>query len=76
MQRITVINKIPRTMLDVMENQFKLMHGWMAPLTQLAESQHAELRQLKDLVETCMTEYGDLIQGLAAARKKKSKSDK
>ncbi|MBT4866843.1 MAG: hypothetical protein HON53_17200, partial [Planctomycetaceae bacterium] len=67
-QKITVINKIPRTMLNVMEQQFKLMHGWMEPLTQLTHSQNSDLQELKELVEGCMRDYEQLMRGLGKAR--------
>jgi hypothetical protein len=67
-QKITVINKIPRTMLNVMEQQFKLMHGWMEPLTQMTHSQSADVQELKELVESCMRDYEQLMRGLGKAR--------
>jgi hypothetical protein len=69
-QQITVINKIPRTMLNVMEQQFKLMHGWMEPLTQLSHSQNVELQELKQLVAACLNDYEQLMQGLGKARER------
>jgi hypothetical protein len=67
-QKITVINKIPRTMLNVMEQQFKLMNGWMEPLTQMTHSQSADVQELKQLVESCLHDYEKLMRGLGKAR--------
>ena len=67
-QRITIVNKIPRTMLNVLEQQFQLMQGWMEPLVHTAHTQSAELQELKQLVETCLRDYGKLLAGLGKAR--------
>ena len=60
-QRITVVNKIPPTLLAVLEEQFKLMHAWMEPIFKATHTQASEIRELKDVLDNCMNEYAKLI---------------
>jgi hypothetical protein len=67
-QKITVINKIPPTLLNVLEEQFKLMHGWMEPIFKATHAQSADLQELKELLNTCLAHYSKLLDGLEQAR--------
>jgi MoxR-like ATPase len=67
-QRITVVNKIPRSLLNVMEQQFKLMHGWMEPIFRTTHAQSAEVQELKQLMEGCLKDYNRLLGRLEDAR--------
>jgi hypothetical protein len=60
--RITVVNKIPRSLLNVLETQFDLMQGWMQPLLNSSQANQAEFQELKDLVKRCMKDYNALIK--------------
>ncbi|QDU52371.1 DNA repair ATPase [Gimesia panareensis] len=60
--RITVVNKIPRSLLNVLETQFDLMQGWMQPLLNSSQANQAEFQELKDLVTRCMKDYNALIK--------------
>ncbi|HAH43944.1 MAG TPA: AAA family ATPase, partial [Planctomycetaceae bacterium] len=59
--RITVVNKIPRSLLNVLETQFDLMQGWMQPLLTSSHANQAEFKELKDLVTRCLKDYNALI---------------
>ncbi|WP_414651896.1 AAA family ATPase [Gimesia maris] len=59
--RITVVNKIPRSLLNVLETQFDLMQGWMQPLVTSSHANQAEFKELKELVERCLKDYNALI---------------
>ena len=67
--KITVVNKIPPTMLNVLQEQFRLMEGWMAPLLQAANSQTAEFQELKNRLEACLADYSQLVNRVEATRK-------
>ena len=52
----------------MLEQQFKLMQGWMEPLMREAQTQSIELQELKQLVTDCLRDYGTLLSGLGKAR--------
>lgn len=74
LSKITVINKIPGSMLGVMEQQFELMQNWMspilqnwmAPILQSARSQTEEIKQLRESVVRCLQNYQHLIERMRA----------
>ncbi|MEZ6064580.1 MAG: DNA repair ATPase [Planctomycetaceae bacterium] len=65
--RITVVNRLPKTVYNVLESQFKLMHGWLKPLAEIAERQQSELSELRPLVEQCLNHYRLLLSKLEEA---------
>lgn len=67
-QRITVVNKLPRTVMNVLERQFELMQNWLAPLLQTATAQTAELQQLRASLEACLRDYESLVGRLEEAK--------
>ncbi|MGH2604685.1 MAG: hypothetical protein ACRDJ9_35500, partial [Dehalococcoidia bacterium] len=67
-QRITVVNKLPRTVMNVLERQFELMQNWLAPLLATATAQTAELQQLRQSLEACLRDYEALVGRLGEAR--------
>ncbi|MFQ5734567.1 MAG: AAA family ATPase, partial [Planctomycetaceae bacterium] len=76
--KITVVNKIPPTLLNVLQEQFRLMEGWMAPILQATTAQSAGMRELKERLEACLADYGQLVSRVEATRKpaKKRKARK
>ena len=68
LSKITVVNKIPASVLDVMEQQFKLMHGWMEPILKQSQSHSAEILQLRELVADCLDDYRKLIGRMRVGR--------
>lgn len=68
MHRLTVQHKVPRSILEVLRNQFDLMQQWMAPT--LAQSQHQtdELKKLRLAVDACVASYAKLVGELEAAQ--------
>jgi len=60
--RITVVNKIPRSLLNVLETQFDLMQGWLQPLLASTHANQAEFQELKELINRCLTDYNALIK--------------
>lgn len=68
--RITVVNKIPPTLLNVLQQQFELMQGWMAPILASSNAQSAEMQELKKRVEACLDDYEQLVSRVGAGRRK------
>ncbi|MEZ6144286.1 MAG: DNA repair ATPase [Planctomycetaceae bacterium] len=69
-KRITVVNRIPRTVLNVLEHQFELMEGWLRPLLDRSDEQRVELHNLGNQIEQCLKDYGKLLRRLEDAEKK------
>jgi hypothetical protein len=65
--RITVVNKLPRTVLDVMESQFRLMQEWIKPLSEGSRQQRQEFEALRKTVQECLRSYEALLGRLEAA---------
>jgi hypothetical protein len=74
-QTITVVNKIPPTLLNVLRHQFKLMQGWMVPLLKASNSQTAEIQELKQLLDECLNDYAKLLKQVKAARNRSQADD-
>ncbi len=68
--RITVVNKLPRTVMNVMESQFRLMQDWIKPLSEGSRLQRAEFDELRKTVQECLRSYEALLGRLEAAKKK------
>ncbi len=66
-KRITVVNRIPRTVLNVLEQQFEVMNGWMRPLLERSDSQQDEIKHLGGLIEECLHDYRVLLRNLEKA---------
>lgn len=60
--KITVVNKIPRSLLNVLETQFDLMQGWMQPLMAATHANQAEFQELRDLIKRCLKDYNALLK--------------
>ena len=65
-----MVNRIPRTVLNVLEQQFELMEGWLRPLLDRSDEQRAELNKLAGQIETCLTDYRRLLRRLEDAEEK------
>ena len=60
-QRVAVMHKVPRSILDVMENQFDIMRGWLKPLMDVSQANQEGVSELKSAVEKCLTSYQQLL---------------
>jgi len=69
-KKITVVNRIPRTVLNVLEQQFKLMEGWLRPLLDRSDEQRDELHNLGGQIEECLKDYRKLLSRLEDAEEK------
>jgi len=75
---ITVVNKIPPSLLKVLRQQFRLMEGWMEPLLKSSQAQQGEMRELREQIETTLEDYERLIgqvRGSKSKRRRARRSD-
>lgn len=63
-QKITVINKLPTSVANVIQRQFELLESWTQPLGQTGEAATKDLDALRNSVEACLASYRDLIARL------------
>jgi hypothetical protein len=75
LHRITVQHKVPRSILQVLRNQFELMHQWMEPTFVQTQQQTDELKELRTAIDTCIASYSTLVGELESAPKQKRSSD-
>ncbi|MEO1981926.1 MAG: AAA family ATPase, partial [Fuerstiella sp.] len=59
--KITVVNKIPPTVVGVLKQQFKLMNAWMEPIHSATQAQRKETGKLAKQLQECMNQYRKLI---------------
>ena len=71
---ITVVNKIPPSLLKVLRQQFRLMEGWMEPLLKSSQAQQKELRDLREQLNTTLEDYERLIGQVSGPKGKRSRS--
>ena len=63
-QKITIVNKVPRSILAVLREQFNLMKGWMAPLVEATTNQRKDMMFLKERLDETMQRYEVVIDKL------------
>ncbi|MBM83638.1 MAG: AAA family ATPase, partial [Planctomycetaceae bacterium] len=68
--RITVVNRIPKAMANVIRRQFELMHKWLEPIFAASQANQAELRELKKSLEECMKTYARTLDRIEKKRKR------
>ncbi|MCA9118430.1 MAG: hypothetical protein KDA79_25370, partial [Planctomycetaceae bacterium] len=73
--RITVVNRIPPTLLDVLRQQFELMHSWMEPVFRAVQSQQTEMVGLKRSLDETLASYASLIEKLGVARSRSRRNE-
>jgi len=77
LHKVTVQHKVPRSILAVVESQFKLMQQWLEPLTQIVANQDSQQAEIKAALEQCVQHYEELVEELSEAHqtqpKKKSR---
>lgn len=66
--RITIVNRLPKTVYGVLEKQFELMQAWLKPISELTSEHHRQVSELRPLVEECLKNYQRLLHRLEAAR--------
>jgi hypothetical protein len=63
-QAIQIINRVPRVLLDIIQQQFGLMQQWLQPLHQAASANDARVAQLADIVQQTLQRYTELLKRL------------
>ena len=71
---ITVVNKIPPSLLKVLRQQFRLMEGWMEPLLKNSQAQQQELSQLRERLELTLDDYERLIGQVSDSKRGRSRA--
>ncbi|MDP7276172.1 MAG: AAA family ATPase, partial [Planctomycetaceae bacterium] len=71
---ITVVNKIPPSLLKVLRQQFLLMEGWMEPILKNSQSTQNDLKLLGERLDATMDDYERLIGQVSESRKKSSRA--
>jgi uncharacterized phage infection (PIP) family protein YhgE len=66
--KITVVNKIPPTVVGVLKQQFKLMNAWMQPIHSATQDQRSDTRKLAAQLDECMSLYRELIERIESRR--------
>ena len=72
---IVVQHKVPRVVLGVVKSQFQLMQNWLGPMLSAENEQTGQMRLLRQSVEKCLQEYGNLIDELEASKSTEAKKD-
>ncbi len=63
-QEIRVVNRIPKVFLNVLEQQFELMRGWLEPLQDESRRQSTQFSHLRERVEESLSRHAELIEDL------------
>ena len=66
--RLTIVNRLPRSVYGVLESQFNLMQQWMKPLAEMTAEHHEELVKLKPMIATCLKDYRRLLKDMGSAK--------
>jgi hypothetical protein len=61
-QKITVVNRVPKTVTNILRRQFELMNAWLEPIHKATRGQRAEYRKLQEKIDACMNAYSKLIK--------------
>lgn len=68
--RITIVNRLPRSVYGVLESQFQLMQQWMKPLADMSAAQHEELLKIKPMLAQCLKDYRRLLKNMDSANER------
>ncbi len=58
---IHIVNKVPKVVVSIIREQFKLMEGWMQPLVDATKDQRADMVQLDEKLNTVLQHYNQLL---------------
>ena len=75
-QRVSVMHKVPRSILNVMKSQFDIMNDWMKPILAASEDNAVNLTQLQKSVDACLENYTQLLEELEQADDLKDRGEK
>jgi hypothetical protein len=63
-QAIQIINRVPRVLLEVIQQQFSLMQQWLQPLHQATSANDTRVEQLEAVVQQTLHRYTELLKRL------------
>lgn len=69
---ITIVNKIPPSLLNVLREQFRLMETWLRPVLSNSQRHTAEVAELAEQIKTCLAKYETLVGRIASSRDRRS----
>ncbi|MEO2021098.1 MAG: AAA family ATPase, partial [Pirellulaceae bacterium] len=72
-QRVSVMHRVPREILDVLRNQFELMDQWMRPVLENSNENSDAIKQLQQTLESALASYSTLINKLKKAKGRDSR---
>ena len=58
---IHIVNKVPKVVVSIIREQFKLMEGWMQPLVDATKDQRADMVRLDEKLNTVLQHYNQLL---------------
>jgi len=61
-RQITIINRVPKTLTNVVKEQFALMNAWLEPIHSATRSQRRDMRKLQEQLEFCLKSYQALLE--------------
>ena len=60
-RKITVVNRVPKTVTNILKQQFELMNAWLEPIHRATRGQRSEFRKLQEKIDACMKAYNKFI---------------
>ena len=60
-QRVSVMHRVPREILEVLTHQFQLMDQWMKPVLESTNQNNTAIKELQGTLESCLGSYSALI---------------
>lgn len=68
---ITVVNKLPPTVVSILKHQFRLMNRWLEPIHRESETQSEKLSALETQIKECLSRYEKLIGSVEKRKRRK-----
>ena len=63
-RRIIVQYRLPKEVVRVLKEQFKLMQGWMVPVLNDSNLQSSDIQQLQRSLDATLNSYATLVEHL------------
>ena len=61
-QDIQIINRVPKVLLDVIQQQFTIMQQWLLPLQQMSQASDARAEKLEQTLQQTLHKYTALLK--------------
>ncbi|MFP6764978.1 MAG: AAA family ATPase, partial [Planctomycetaceae bacterium] len=61
-KRITIINRVPKSLTTVVKEQFTLMNEWLEPIHRATGRQRSEMRKIREQIDFCLKSYQALLE--------------